>query len=158
MGMRVLSRGLLGGPFVLLAAAALGSAGCSGSATATVTGKVSSNGVPLKGGNVTFFSTEGKRSVTGPINEDGTYRLEKVPAGKVKIVVETESLNPATKPRVKYSPPKDQAPPGGGYAPPNFEELAKRYRKIPDAYATQESTPLEYTVTSGSQEKDIQAP
>jgi len=157
MAKRLIVRGLLGGPLVLLAAAALTSAGCGGAATATVTGKVSSNGVALKGGNVTFLSTEGKRTVTGPINEDGTYKLEKVPVGKVKILVETESLNPATKPKVQYGPPKDQVMPGG-YAPPNFEEMAKRYRKIPEAYAKEEMTPLEYTVTSGSQEYDIKAP
>jgi len=157
MAKRLIFRALLGGPLVLLAAAALTSTGCGGSATATVSGKVSSNGVPLKGGNVSFVSTEGKRTVSGPINEDGTYKLEKVPVGKVKVVVETESLNPATKPKVHYGAPKDQIMPGG-YQPPNFEEMAKRYRKIPDVYAREEITPLEYTVTSGSQEYDIKAP
>jgi len=143
--------------FVVFASAVtLGTTGCSGNATGTVTGKVLFRSKPLMGGNVTFFSTTGKRTVTGAIGEDGSYKLERVPVGPVKICVETESLNPRTKTNVpRYSPPKDQTMPDG-YAPPSFEELARRYIQIPDRYSLEDMTPLEYTVVKGEQDKPIE--
>src|SRR5262249_20108960 len=73
----------------------LGVAGCAvgGSGTGTVTGKVMYKGAPLKGGNVYFF-VDDKNPGIGEIQEDGTYRAEKVPIGVAKVGVDTESLKP----------------------------------------------------------------
>src|SRR5262249_54572371 len=134
---------------MLLLAAAVGAAGCSSGGTGTITGKVYYLDVPLKGGNVTFVSTDGKRTISTSIKEDGTYTLERVPAGNVKICVETESMNPAGKTRVTYSPPKDQS--GVGYNPgqqggPDLQEMTRRYRQIPEKYKDPNSTDQEYKV------------
>ena len=69
---------------------ALGATGC-GSSTGSVAGKVTLNGQPLKGGNVTFV---GKESFAASIQEDGTYNVPRLLAGEYKVCVETESLKP----------------------------------------------------------------
>ena len=141
----------------LVLLATLAATGCSGSSV-TVTGKVSYLDKPVKGGNVTFISTEGKRSVSGPIDEDGSYKLERVPSGEVKICVETESLNPAKQPRRPINaPPKDVTPPDG-YKPPSQENTSRRYIKIPPEFADPEKTTKSHTITGGSQEYDIKLP
>src|SRR5436309_829807 len=68
-------RALVGGGtlLVLLAVAA----GC-GSGVGSVSGKVFYQGKLVKGGNVTFVSTEGKPSKSTSINEDGSYSLDKL--------------------------------------------------------------------------------
>jgi hypothetical protein len=133
---------------------ALTATGC-GKSTGSIKGTVSFNGVPLKGGNVTFISKDGKaRSATASINEDGTYEALRVPKGDVKIIVETESLNPKNKGTFSYSPPKDQ---GGGtnYNPQGSQDLSKRYVQIPTRFSEEDTTPLELKVTGGAQEHPI---
>jgi len=129
--------------------------GC-GSGTATVSGKVSYNGKVLKGGNVTFVSSEGKPTVSTSIKEDGTYTLV-VPVGPGKICVETQSLNPAGKSKsMKYSPPPGQQAPeglGGG----SSADTAKRYIPIPERFSNPETSELTYDI-KGSQEHNIDLP
>src|SRR5438309_8430312 len=65
-------------------------AGCSGSTTAHVSGKVFlADGKPLPGGTVWFFPTDGSKSLpaSAQISEDGGYDLPKAPLGQVKITV-----------------------------------------------------------------------
>src|SRR5688572_10066181 len=99
------------GTFLVLLSSLLAN-GC-GRSSAKVSGQVFYNGELLKGGNVTFVSTEGKPSVSTHINEDGTYTLERAPTGKVKICVETESLNPKKTKAKQYSAPEGQKAPEG---------------------------------------------
>lgn len=135
--------------FVLLAVSIAALGGCS-HPTATVTGKVTFGTKAVKGGNISFVSTEGHPTVSGGISEDGSYKLEGVPAGAVKVCIETESLNPAKRINSKFS--KYSAPPG--MSSPNATdgsmEDTKRFVKIPGQYASPETTPLTYTVPSGS--------
>jgi len=130
---------------VLLALIAM--TGCSGG-TATVTGTVKYNGQLLKGGNVTFVSTEGKPSKSASIQEDGTYTIVAVATGAVKVCVETESLNPGNRGDApKYSPPPGQKNPYGK----TKADTADLYQAIPESYSKPETTKLTYTVTGGKQ-------
>jgi hypothetical protein len=148
-----------------VALAALLAAGC-GPQFGNVHGTVYYKDKPLKGGYVTFSSTEGKNSPSVEIKEDGTYEIAKVPAGAVKICVDTNALKPPAgkgpgggKP-VAYKPPSDKAADKGkgpptAYKPPVIEDRSKRYVQIPDKYIAPQTTDITYTVTSGSQEFDI---
>ena len=133
----------------------LGTSGCGGSGT--VSGTVSYNGKPLKGGNVLFVSPEGKRSTSATIQEDGSYTAPNIPAGPVTVCVETESLNPAGK-----EPARHYGPPPGAHAPAGLEQpnpnTAKLYVRIPEKYATPDQSGLTYTVKSGQQKYDIDLP
>jgi hypothetical protein len=59
-------------------------AGCGG--TGTVSGKVKVNGELVTAGTVTFL-TEDDKLLQGNIGSDGSYTVEKVPPGTVKIGV-----------------------------------------------------------------------
>ena len=86
-------------PFVLrgLAAAILAtcilSTGC-GPTKGTLKGKVTLDGVALKGGRVDFVNKSGGRSATAEINEDGTYLVPMIFSGDYSISVDTEYLKP----------------------------------------------------------------
>ncbi len=145
----------------------LGAVGC-GSKTATVSGKVTLNGEPLKGGNVTFARSDGQPTVSSPIGEDGSYKAENVPVGTANVCVETKSLNPAlTLPKMagnkpagplvnKPSDPNVKLP--EGYNPDKSGTGSKvhLYVAIPDKYADPKTTDITYEVKSGKQEKTIE--
>jgi hypothetical protein len=136
-------------------AAVLMAAGCGGTSTATVSGKVSYNGSPLKAGNVTFFPKE-QPPVSTRIGEDGSYSLLKVPIGEVTICVETKSVNPSRLSKIpKMNVPKDKVSPNPGT---DLEKLAKLFTPIPDKYADPATSGRTYTVTSGAQTHDIDLP
>ncbi len=66
----------------LLVVAVVG--GCSRSAT--ITGKVTYRGQPLKRGEINFIGADGK-SRSGLIRGDGTYKVDDAPRGPVKVTV-----------------------------------------------------------------------
>jgi hypothetical protein len=140
--------------FLIVAGSIGGVIGC-GNQTGTVSGKVYYKGEALKGGNVTFVNAENKVSRLATIQEDGSYKVEKLPAGEATITVETRSLKPVARGNLpSYSPPPGKEPPGG-YKPPDFAANAKRYMPIPDRYAKPETSNLKYTVKGGSQDHEI---
>jgi len=129
-------------------------AGC-GASTGSVSGKVTTKGAPVTGGNLTFVSTENKPSASVTINPDGTYTIPKIQAGTYKICVDTESLKPTgTVPKgaIGYKPPPGSS--AGGYDPSGSTKSGT-YVHIPEKYSKPESTDLTYTVKSGVQEHDI---
>jgi hypothetical protein len=63
---------------------------------ARVKGVVTLNGQPVKGGNVTFHSAD-LGSYRATLSETGTYELIDLPAGSMKVTIETEFLNPKKK-------------------------------------------------------------
>jgi len=139
----------------LALAATLGVVGC-GPSTGTITGsavyKGGANGPqPLKGGYITFQAADGKTYQT-EIQENGTYKIDKVPIGDATVVVTTEFLN---------TQKKGMGPPGG--APPlpkdapNADNAAKdqaRYVWIPLNSADPEKSGLKVTVKAGANTYD----
>jgi hypothetical protein len=125
----------------------LGLSGCG--SNGTISGKITYQGETLRGGTIIFASQEDKGSVVAEIGNDGTYTIEKVPSGKVKIVVETSSL--AKRARIpSHSAPDGQKMPGGGSS-----DLKARYVPIPAQYESFDSTPLTYEVKSGKHQFNI---
>jgi hypothetical protein len=149
----------------------LGTAGCA--SKGDITGKVLYRGKPLPGGTVTFLPAGGKGAYVSPILGDGSYSLTQVPPGEVKIVVETESRNPAPqgnsqaaakartymemmqkKMEEEMQKRKQVMPPGRRIVPlpPSKEE----YVPIPAQYKDPDKSGLTYTVTGGKQTHDIE--
>jgi hypothetical protein len=138
---------------------ALGLAGC-GPRTGSVSGKVNFNAKPLPSGTITFIGGKGDKSQWSTIAADGSYQVNNVPAGTVKITVETTppmnpggaSLSGTKPPSVPgVPPPPDQSSPlaGGDAAKPGA------YVAIPPKYKDPEQSGLSMEVKSGKNEKNI---
>jgi len=127
---------------------------------------VTYQGQPLKGGNVSFNSTDGNQSCSTPIKEDGTYQVPKLEGGTYKVCVETESLNPPS----PFAGPRDAkvgkgGPPPGAKVPEGYTasgpagakaaEARKKYVRIPEKYGNPNTTDLDYTYKGGSQTFNI---
>lgn len=130
----------------------LATIGC-GRSTGTISGKVYYKNAPLKGGNVTFLTKDKKISKLAEIKEDGSYDIERMPAGEAFIMVDTSALKPSQGMHMN-APPKGVEPPPG-YESPNVKEDAKRYVPIPPQYADPDKSGLTYTITGGKQTHDI---
>jgi hypothetical protein len=146
---RLLLFGLLLAPFLL-------ASGCGFSGT--VTGKVLYQGTPLKGGTVTFTSTQAQGSQVAEIGEDGIYHVT-MPTGPVKIAVETASAKAGQRPRGMTPPPGVTLPAGAANNPVyggGTTPAANRYTRIPEDYANPDKSQLTYTVTTGTQTHDIE--
>jgi hypothetical protein len=135
-------------------------AGCSSSGT--ISGKVSYQGRPLTGGTVLFTSTEGRGTKTAQIGADGSYSIEKMPAGPAKIAVETKSTQP---PPGKFGsgPPANMQPPKGVELPAGAQSsvygtAAKKppAEVIPAQYGDPDKSDLTYKVTGGPQTHNIE--
>ena len=136
----------------LVATSFLALCGC-GDSTSDVSGKVTYQGKPLKGGSITFVAQRG--SVSGSIKEDGSYSIAKVPTGDVKICVDTEALNPGKKSKApKITPPAGQSAPEGTYG--GGDDPTKKYMKIPEKYASPDTTDLTVKVESGKLEHNLE--
>jgi len=116
---------------VLLLAGAL-FAGCSSGEPpapdrAVVTGKLTIDGQPLKGGSIAFaLQNQKSHRTSASIKEDGTYQTKNAPIGNVVITVETKSIL------------------GGG--------VRELYVEIPDRYNNPESSGLTGEVKAGMNE------
>lgn len=137
----------------LLIAVLFGTVGCSSSGT--VSGKITYQNSPVKGGTIIFVTADGSQ-FSGPINEDGTYKVEKVPKGDVKIIVETSSLAQRATQKLN-APPEGQQVPGAKSDKQQFDpaEAQRRYTPIPGNYERADSTPLKLAVKGGAQTHDI---
>jgi hypothetical protein len=118
-------------------------AGCGGQ-KGEVSGKVSYQGQPVRGGMVSFIPEAGGLK-TSAIEEDGSYTVRDVPLGPVKITVETDSFRPPVMP---------QGGPGSGGPPESVMKYmkeknatrddpkrAKRYVRIPPSTAIPANPP-----------------
>jgi hypothetical protein len=153
---------------IALATGAL--AGCA-RPVGSLSGKVTIMNKPLKGGFVTFVSTDGQPARSAQIGEDGTYTIPSITAGNYQIVVETASLAPRAAPMsANRGTPKEGKLDEGtavpaGYHPSNPGEAsiananannAKRYVPIPARYAKTETSNLTYEVVGGNQTYNLE--
>jgi hypothetical protein len=120
--------------------------GCGGQGKATVSGKVTYQGKSLPSGFVTFVPENGV-ALHADIQGDGSYRMDNVPVGTVKI-----SVQPKTAQDTLQSSPMPQNPMDYGKAKAPMTESGT---PIPPQYADPSQSGLTYTVTKGSQQHDI---
>lgn len=119
------------GRLALLAPAALLLAGCAGQGQ--VSGKVKYKGQPLPGGTITFYDSKSK-AVSGAIEKDGNYSVDKVASGPVKVSV----VPPIPIYMVGEKPPPGPKPP-----------------TLPDKYYDREKSGLDFEVKTGPQTHDF---
>lgn len=136
---------------VLVVVASL-AVGCTGGGKGNVSGKVSLGDQPIPWGRITFASQVGKKMTFTSSIRNGSYEVKDVPAGKVKIAVESfpakasSSSAPVHKMAKGFTPPKGEEPP---------PEVIGKYLPVPSKLASSETSGLEYTVTAGNQEHNI---
>jgi hypothetical protein len=136
-------------------------AGCS--SQGVVSGKVLYQGKPVPGGNVSFLLDGARGVMSSPIAEDGSYTIQNVPPGTVKITVETTSVRPPEQGSPAGMSPalakqyaeftkknREKAP-----QPADPQQAAKRYVPIPVQYSDPDKSNLTYVVKNGKQEHDI---
>lgn len=133
--------------------------GC-GKKQATVKGKVSFKGQPLTSGNIAFVDGGG-RIAPGTIKSDGTYLVANVPVGEVTITVQTAPpmmamMGMGSKPKK----PSGLAPMPKDMIPADYQENSPDKKPLPvvpapEKYNKVETSPLKYTVQSGTQEYNI---
>ena len=133
--------------YVLLVLALLGIAGCA--QKGSVSGKVRYNRQLLTSGTITFHN--GGNAVGAPIAADGTYKIDKVPVGDVKVAVAVPKAPDMPAAARMMDPAKMRAPPDA--AKPAAD--AAKTVQIPWQYQDPEKSGLTYTVTPGPQEKDF---
>jgi hypothetical protein len=112
-----------------------------------ISGKVYFKDEILPGGTITFVTEEGGFSNSGTIAPDGTYHVEKVPAGEVKVMVDNRML--------EEHGGAGRMPSLGPRGMPNAKKMEGTYVKIPATYHSSQTTPLTYTVTVGKQTHDV---
>jgi hypothetical protein len=120
----------------------LAGTGC-GPRVGQVSGKVLYKGQPLPSGTVLFEGPDGSRRGFSPIAADGSYRIDNVSVGVVRIAVVSE-------PRV---PPGLMKPSGPGAQP--AAQPKNDHVPIPARYEKPEQSRLTCTVVVGRQIHDI---
>jgi hypothetical protein len=142
------------GTTTLIGFALVLAAGCSKS-KGTVTGTVKlQNGTPVSAGNITFWASD-NHPYMAALKSDGSYSIGDIPVGDVKVTIEPPPprLGPAlgsSKPPEGMNMPDNMKPSGAGDA---ADPSKVKYVPVPDKYKTAGSTPLNYTVIKGPQEK-----
>jgi hypothetical protein len=146
VGLRCLQLGGLASLLFLLA-------GCGG--TGTVSGKVKVNGEPVTAGTVTFLAEDDK-SYQGNISPDGSYTVEKVPPGTVKIGVYAPSGAPPMPDFAKKALGKLDIPKQAGQDVNPYDFKKHTGPVVPDNFMDPRKSTLTYTVKTGNQDHDIE--
>lgn len=131
-------------PAVLLAALAL--TGC-GPATTELTGKITHQGKPVVYGSVVVIDSSGAAK-SGTIQSDGTYRVDNVRVGAVKVAVSSPPP-PGTPPVGKQDPRDTSDKPTEPPPPPAPPEVLKNLFAIPNKYGDPNQSGLSGDVKSG---------
>lgn len=126
--------------YLLVSLALVGLVGCGGPYDASVTGVVKLDGSPLSRGTVTFNPTSQGAQAYGRINGDGSYvihtgREEGISSGDYRVTI------------VSREAPSAEGRDGG--PPPMGKSITPTWYRNPN------TSGLEYTVESGSQEINL---
>jgi hypothetical protein len=132
---------------MLLPIVLVGISGCD--KTATVTGKVTYQGRPVTYGSVIFLNAD-KTARSGAIAADGSYRVERVLPGTVKIAI--ISRDPA-KGRSANRGHKPVQPETNAGASPTMSVAS--WFPLPSRFESPASSPLGCNVPSGQFNHDI---
>jgi hypothetical protein len=126
-----------------------------------ISGKVKFKGDPVTRGTVMFYAAD--RMYQGDIRTDGSYQIERVPVGKVKIALyvppPSKPLFPDS-PNFKFSVP-DNAPAAvrEGYLRAKGKKGKDRSTEkdidLPEKYKDAQKSGLEYDVKPGPQTKNL---
>jgi hypothetical protein len=130
----------------LMFVACLGSAGC-GKPIVMVSGNVSYQGKPLKGGTIRFVDATG-RVASAAIDQNGNYTIEHAMVGEASITVETSSLMKQDS-APSYSPPPEYKGPYKGH---QSGGTGDRYVAIPRKYESIETSDLKRVIKRGKNE------
>jgi hypothetical protein len=144
-GLRWLGAGLTLGMLVL-------TTGCGGG-KGTISGTVSLDGTPLKGGTVMFTPADTKiPGVMAPIGQDGKYTATDVPAGDNTVAV--QGIEPPKLPPQAVKGLKGKMkPPGLGGGEEDHQTMTRVF--VPERYRSPKSSGLSVKVTGGAQTYDI---
>jgi hypothetical protein len=123
---------------VRLVAAALLAGACGCARTATVTGKVTYQGRPVTHGSVVFRSAD-KTARSGVIGPDGSYTVQGVHPGEVKVAVLS----------------RDPSKARGKRTPEERAEAKKSWFPLPRKFEDPETSGVGYTVEAGTVRCDI---
>jgi len=138
-------------------------AGCGGGST-KVTGSVTYQGKPVVWGSVTLMDERGQYH-QGPIGLDGTYSIDGVPAGRVKIGVFSPKPDDPPPAEAAKTGPKKMGTPGPEDPRAKFKQTPNNVPRpspgqwfpIPERYGDPTSSDLSGEVRSG-QPLDINIP
>ena len=134
---------------LFLACAATLAAGCGGDYI--VTGKVKVRGQPLNAGLVTFISTnDSNNQRSASIGSDGSYTMYNPPRGEVVVLVKVDQPPGVPQQEDVPEPPNVQGMklPGKGQRPPEII-------RVPEQYASAETSPIRKTVKNSGQKINI---
>jgi hypothetical protein len=124
--------------------------GCGSSGT--ISGKVFYNGRAVPGGAIVFFAEGNRAIVSTPIENDGSYRADKVPPGSAKIAIQLLKPLPMGKMMDKTAfLPNVQ----GKTTEQRETSKPREYLWIPEKYGDPEKSGLTLQVRGGPQEFDI---
>jgi hypothetical protein len=128
-------------------------AGCGRSSQATVTGKVTYKGQPVKGGDIALIPDTGG-IVRSTIEPDGSYTITKAPLGSAKVTVDTKALRPVS-PKAMKGPYANAKAPQEVLPKSAKGGDASHYVAIPPRYADPEKSGLSVEVKNGKNEQNI---
>jgi hypothetical protein len=134
--------------------------GKGGTTPASVYGKVTYNGQPLKGGTIAFHDKNGGL-YNGTIGLDGSYKISDLPAAAMTITVETDTakVDSTAQPTYGANSRAGGAKKDKGQiqskAPEGVELTKGEYVPIPKKYAVETRSGLTATLHAGSQEQNI---
>jgi hypothetical protein len=119
-------------------------AGGCGPRTADVAGVVTFEGKPVGFGNVVLIASDGATRY-GSIQQDGSYRVAKVPLGPAKVMVSSPPPPGAGPPQEKTAIDIEKAQMGGP-PPPIDQNLVKLWFPIPSRYGNPDQSGLTVNV------------
>jgi hypothetical protein len=140
----------------LAAAALLHGAGCTLQGTGSIRGKVTYQDKLVRSGSVMFVGSDSLPRY-GPIDADGRYAVDRLPAGPIKITVTSPDprgvagRGPGRRPDLKDA----GAVPGRSEEPPPAAVVAAWFA-LPDSYGDLKTSKLVFDVRPGPNTFDIE--